>query len=423
MLTALTWPQETVKYELAVGVFMDLQEKKRFKVLFIASWYPNKEHPVSGIFIKRHAVAVSKYCEVAVLHVHLGSIDESIDVEEENGILVVRVYRKISTHPHRLRRDISNQSAQYLGNLQGASIGYDIICKKFGKPDLVHCNVLLYAGFVAFYLKLRYGIRYILTEHWAGYLEEDGTFKKRSSLGKAFIRSIGKNASAITTVSRKLRDAMIACGIENNYFVIPNVVDATKTNCGNNRDCKKQILHVSLLKDDIKNVSGIIEAIKDLSLRRDDFELHIVGSGPDRKGLENLSETYGLLNKMVFFEGMVQVDEVPRFFCKCDFFVLNSNFETFSVVTAEALSYGKPVIATRCGGPEEFVNDNCGILIEPRDKDGLVNAMGYMLDNYSSYNSKEIQEYAKNKFSSDAVGEEFSRLYQNVLKEINPCQN
>jgi glycosyltransferase involved in cell wall biosynthesis len=395
---------------------MGLQKDKRLKVLFVTSWYPNKEDAVSGIFIKRHAIAVSKYCDVAILYVHLGAFDEGIDVIEENGILEVMVYRRKSTNSHRLIRDLSNQMAQYLGNLQSALMGYDIISKKFGRPDLVHCNVLLYAGFVAMYLKLRYGLIYILTEHWAGYLEEDGTFKKRSRIGVAFIRIIANNAAAITTVSGKLRDAMIACGIENEYLVIPNVIDATKLECCKNKDDMKQILHVSLLKDNTKNVSGIIDAIKDLSLKRKDFELHIVGNGPDRSRLEILSEKYGLLNKMVFFEGLVPVDEVSRYFCQCDFFVLNSNFETFSVVTAEALAHGKPVIATRCGGPEEFVREDCGILIEPRDKDALVNAMDYMLDNFSNYNSQEIREYAINRFSSDSVGEEFLRVYQKVIK-------
>ena len=395
---------------------MGVQENKRLKVLFIASWYPNMEHPVSGIFIKRHAIAVSKYCDVAVLHVHFGAIDDRINVAEENSILEVRVYKKMSAHSHRLIRDISNQVAQYPGNLHCAIMGYDIIIKKFGRPDLVHCNVLLYAGFVALYMKLRYGLLYILTEHWAGYLEEDGTFQKRSRIGKTVIRAIGNNAAAITTVSGKLRDAMIACGIENQYLVIPNVIDATKTECCKKKDNIKQMLHVSLLRDDVKNVSGIIEAIKDLSLLRKDFNLHIVGDGPDRAMLENLSEKYGLLNKMVFFEGMVPVDEVSRFFCECDFFMLNSNFETFSVVTAEALAHGKPVIATKCGGPEEFVLEKCGILIEPRDKNALVNAMNYMLDNFSSYNSQEICEYAKNKFGYDAVGKEFLRIYQKVIK-------
>ncbi len=395
---------------------MDLQEKRRLKVLFIASWYPNKEHPVSGIFIKRHAFAVSKYCDVAVLHVHLGSIENSIDVAEDNGILEVRVYKKVNPCPHGLIGYLSGQVAQYLGYWHCAISGYNIINKNFGKPDLVHCNVILYAGFVALYLKIRHRIPYIITEHWAGYLREDGTFGRRSVFGKALIRTIGNKAAAITTVSGKLRDAMIACGIENDYFVIPNVVDVVEIECCKNKNNIKQILHVSLLKDDIKNVSGIIEAAGELSRKRKDFELHIIGDGIDRKKLECLAEGYGLLNRVVFFEGMVGVNEVSRFFCGCDFFVLNSNFETFSVVTAEALACGKPVIATKCGGPEEFVKDSCGILIEPRDMDALVKAMDYMLDNFSRYNSKEICEYAKNKFSSEAVGECFFRVYQKVIK-------
>ncbi|MCX6641889.1 MAG: glycosyltransferase, partial [Candidatus Bathyarchaeota archaeon] len=347
--------------------------------------------------------------------VHLGSIDRSIDVAEDNGIIERRAYQKMSTNPNRWIRDLSNQAAQYLGNLRCALRGYELINKNFGKPDLVHCNVILYAGFFALYLKLTKGIPYIITEHWAGYLKEDGTFNKRSFLGKGLIRSIGKNAKAITTVSGKLKDAMIACGITNCYSVIPNVVDVAEMKCSREKAGKKQILHVSLLKDDIKNVSGIIDAVKELSMKRKDFQLHIIGNGNDKEKLEDLARKYSLLNKMIFFEGMVNVNDVSNSFCASDFFVLNSNFETFSVVTAEALACGKPVIATRCGGPEEFVKDNCGILIESRDKDALVKAMDYMLDNFSSYNSKEISEYAKSRFGYDSVGKKFFDLYVSTI--------
>lgn len=394
---------------------MDFQKERRHRILFLASWYPNKEHPVSGIFVKRHALAASQYCNVAVLHVHLGSTESSIDVSEDNGILEVKVYRKLSTNPNRVIREISNQAAQYLGYLCCALKGYELIDKNFGKPDLVHCNVILYSGFFALYLKLTKGIPYVITDHWAGYLKEDGTFGKRSFLGKVLVRSIGKNAMAITTVSGKLRDAMIACGIINRYFVIPNVVDVAQMKSNQEKRRIKQILHVSLLKDDIKNVSGIIKAVKELSIKRKDFELHIIGSGNDKEKLEGMAREYSLLNEMIFFEGMVDANEVSKFFYASDFFVLNSNFETFSVVTAEALACGKPVIATRCGGPEEFVKDNCGILIDSRDMDSLVKAMDYMLDNFSSYNSKEICEYAKSRFGYASVGKKFFDLYVSAI--------
>jgi glycosyltransferase involved in cell wall biosynthesis len=209
---------------------------------------------------------------------------------------------------------------------------------------------------------------------------------------------------------------MIKCGIDNDYFVIPNVAQVDDRNCCRTQKDPKQILHISLLKDDIKNVSGILSAIKKISLRRNDFELHIIGNGLDRKQLQSIAEDYGLLNKVVFFEGMLDDNELSKFFFDCDFFVLNSNYETFSVVTAEALSCGKPVIATKCGGPEEFVNEKCGILIEPKDEDALVIAIDYMLDNFSNYNSNGIREYAANKFGYDAVGKAFLQLYQKVIK-------
>ncbi len=67
--------------------------KKKIRVLFVASWYPTKENPVSGIFIERQAVAVSKYCDVAVLHVNLCNENE-INISHDKGFLEVIVNKK-----------------------------------------------------------------------------------------------------------------------------------------------------------------------------------------------------------------------------------------------------------------------------------------------------------------------------------------
>ena len=394
---------------------MDFQKERRHRILFLASWYPNKEHPVSGIFVKRHALAASQYCNVAVLHVHLGSSESSIDVSEENGILEVKVYRKLSTNPNRVIREISNQAAQYLGYLRCALKGYEIIDKNFGKAG--SGALQRHTLFWIFCLILKVDKRHSLCYNRSlGRIPQGRRHIWQEIFSwKVLVRSIGKNAMAITTVSGKLRDAMLACGIINRYFVIPNVVDVAEMKSNQKKRRIKQILHVSLLKDDIKNVSGIIKAVKELSMKRKDFELHIIGSGNDKEKLEGLAREYSLLNEMIFFEGMVDVNEVSKFFYASDFFVLNSNFETFSVVTAEALACGKPVIATRCGGPEEFVKDNCGILIDSRDMDSLVKAMDYMLDNFSSYSSKEICEYAKSRFGYASVGKKFFDLYVSAI--------
>ena len=51
---------------------------------------------------------------------------------------------------------------------------------------------------------------------------------------------------------------------------------------------------------------------------------------------------------------------------------------------AEAIASGLPIIATRCGGPEDIVNETNGILIDIDDIEGLSTAITYMFENYKN---------------------------------------
>ena len=79
------------------------------KVLFLASWYPHEDNPVEGIFIKRHAEAVSRLCDVGVLYIHAAAQrpDTVVEYSLEDRITTIRVYpqsprctNKISTYLH-----------------------------------------------------------------------------------------------------------------------------------------------------------------------------------------------------------------------------------------------------------------------------------------------------------------------------------
>lgn len=76
-----------------------MEANTRFKVLFLTSWYPSRIHPIAGIFIKRHAEAVSLYSDVAVLFVTADKSlkDKIYDIEYsiENNIPTVRVITNI----------------------------------------------------------------------------------------------------------------------------------------------------------------------------------------------------------------------------------------------------------------------------------------------------------------------------------------
>lgn len=95
--------------------------------------------------------------------------------------------------------------------------------------------------------------------------------------------------------------------------------------------------------------------------------MRIIGQGKDKEMLIEIARELGVLNSNVIFEGLKSNPEVYQYLQKSDFLVMNSRFETFSLICCEALSCGKPVLATRCGGPQEFIDDEVGVLIDVDD--------------------------------------------------------
>ncbi len=95
--------------------------------------------------------------------------------------------------------------------------------------------------------------------------------------------------------------------------------------------------------------------------------------------------------------------------------IINSNVETFSVVTGEALAQGKPVIATRCGGPMAFVTPENGLLINTRDDDALARAMVDMTQNADRYSAASIRDSVNSRSSPEAGGRTLLELYTAIV--------
>ena len=74
------------------------------------------------------------------------------------------------------------------------------------------------------------------------------------------------------------------------------------------------------------------------------------------------------------------------------------------------MACGLPVISCRSGGPESFVNEKCGCIVED-DKDDIKSAMQSMAAQYKNYSSMEISRYAENNFSPNAIARQLSDIY------------
>ena len=84
---------------------------------------------------------------------------------------------------------------------------------------------------------------------------------------------------------------------------------------------------------------------------------------------------------------------------------------------AEAILAGLPVVCTRCGGPEQFVNNNNGILVDVNDSESLGRAIITMSKTYKTYNSAENQLEIEKQFGEKTVLQKWEMLYNSILSE------
>ncbi len=381
-------------------------------------WYPCRLNPYSGIFIKKHAEAVSRFCRVSVLYITpdpaLKKKRTDWDYREEDGVPTLRVYYR---PPRRI--PVWSKISEFIVYRRIARKALRFLEDTSGKTDLVHVQVNPPAALVhLLFFQLRKLPR-LFTEHWSGYFPASRAY--RGILRKWVTGKLVKGSDLVTTVSHALQKAMEKHGLKADYRVVPNVVDTELFRPLPGRQVegktdKATILHVSGLSP-VKNCEGMLLAVARIAEVREDFRLLIVGDGPCRKDLETLAREHDLLDTIVFFEGAKPVEEVAGYMAKADFFLLFSHYENSPCVLAEAMACGLPAIAPRVGGIPEHLDENNGILVTSGDEEELYSALNNMLDYYQSFDREKIRQYAVEHFSYPRVGETFHNLYREILNK------
>lgn len=163
-----------------------------------------------------------------------------------------------------------------------------------------------------------------------------------------------------------------------------------------------------------KKVDLLINAFAKVFKGQKDIRLKIGGDGSEKNNLIEQAEQLGV-SKQIDFLGRLTRDQVKHEVLSADAFVLSSEYETFGVVLIEALALGKPIIATKCGGPESIISPEVGYLVEKNSIDDLARAMSDLFENYGQFESEEIREYCIQQFSEDAVIKKLETIYMDVL--------
>ena len=244
-------------------------------------------------------------------------------------------------------------------------------------------------------------------DYWYEYMGKSGFFGKTIE----YVASkLGKKSIA---VSRMTENNLELLGIDKgNIHMIPNGVDIKRINSIPPSTVKCDIIFVGrLIKE--KNVDILLEAI---NIIREDFpyvQCHIIGGGPERGRLVDLTVEYGLIGTVRFFEFM-EHDEVIARIKSSKMLVLPSSREGFGMVVIEAFACGAPVITVRKerNAASELISNGTGLIVglNGEELSDAISVLMNMKDDIREKMSECVIDIART-YDWDSIVEQLTNLY------------
>lgn len=368
-------------------------------VLILSTGLPSERYPLNGIFAFDQAKALHNAgVDVVFLSVDLRSIR--------------RIRRWGYTHGTKEGIQWHNISVP-VGPIDWIHklISRSVVCRlyrkvfKDKKPDIIHAH---FASNFAYYLGQKYNIPYVITEHSSSVNRDDLPVETINEL-KIYYGNAERVISVSSALGKRIHKYTgIVCS------VIPNIIDTHLFACVEKVPHSGFNLVTTSNLIPLKRTINILQAIPNVLAAGCQIHLDIIGEGPMKGELLRFVSEKGI-GSNITIHGLLKREEISRIYAKADCFVLPSTTETFGVAYVEAMAAGLPVIATKCGGPEDFVNDSNGLLIDVDNLQQLENAILYMYDHYQEYDEKAIRSSILKLFSPEVISTKLVNLYSEIL--------
>lgn len=382
-------------------------------ILHIVSGYPTEYNSLGGIFFRDQILALSR-----------AGVKEGIIFPELRGL---RTFRFNALRKNYLQQTIGKDKDVPIFTWHGwnplpvhyrmklfvkvAMMLSQDYFQSYGIPSVIHAHNIGWAGIAAHRISCVYGVPFIITEHSSSH-----QYNAISSFDKEQFCRTFQDASKVMTVSSSLANVLEQCYEIPPPLVLPNVVDTEYFRLPP-VPASDSIFRFCFVGNLIqsKNVALLLKAFALAFLQIDDVRLEIGGDGVLRTRLESLSQSLGIASKVRFL-GSLNREEVRMVMWRSGVLVLPSDVETFGVVLIEAMATGLPVIATRCGGPDDFVTPDVGMLVEVGDIQGLADAMSLIYLTRQEYACRaiKIRDYAKEKFGERVLVERLLGVYKEL---------
>ena len=373
------------------------------KILWLTTWYPNRYDQVGGIFVQEHVkAAVAAGAEIHVMAFHLIRDHHLFFVEQEKYSEGNRLQVTI-WHIHSRFHDLVYHFPRVWFNRLKREWKKTSAWTRF---DLIHAQVIHGAGLNAYRLSRQLGIPFILTEH---------SSKARTFLEKGMHKWEAKRvldqAAAITVVSPFLASQIQSFVREKDkLIIIPNVVNNVYRFNGAPLPKDKWIFSAVATWQKPKRPDLLIASLHQVAENADrPVELQVIGDGPLLTIMREMNQTGKL---KVNFLGRKTKAEIHEIFNQSHFFLHASDYETFSVVVAEALCNGLPCLVSNTGALPSFIQEENGVVCD-NDLNEWVAGINKLIA--GNFNRSKISMDATDRFNPNTIGNQLVSLYQSIL--------
>jgi glycosyltransferase involved in cell wall biosynthesis len=250
-------------------------------------------------------------------------------------------------------------------------------------------------------LSKKFRTRFIITEHWTK-IDKFFSSSLYSFLGKRAFNA----AHAITCVSAQLANTVQKHTSNKNIRIVPNVIDAHEFyyNAAITKNAQFTFVAVAHWAQH-KNPFYFLDALQILVSdgKLSDFKVVMIGDGEQIQRIKDKG-----YNFTIEFKGSLTSPEVCTELNKSQVFLHGSDFETFSVIIAEALMCGLPSVVSPVGIGPEVINASNGFVTNNTVKDWSEKIISIY---NTSYNYQAISDQLKGKYDAETVGNLFLQSY------------
>ena len=358
------------------------------KIAVFSNMYPSPEHPTYGIFVKN---------QVELLRQSGQELDvKAIDDPKGGKVHSLVKYGK-----------------WFVGSLT-----YLMSNRK--SLALTHAHYAFPTGLLSLIGKRLFHVPYVVTVHGG---DIDKMAKKNARIQSLTKTILGEAAHVITVGERLKQDIVTDFGVaEENVTVMSMGVDRSVFRPLPREEVRAElelpieqpviVFIGNLIRE--KGLLELVQAFECVQKTRPDASLHLIGSAKSETFVTELKQKIDEADlQNVHFEGTKSQPELAKWLAAANVMALPSYHEGFGLVALEAMASGAAVVASDVGGLPYLLSDQAGILVPPREIDGLSKGLLQALSKEYTWNNARRAEVVHDQ-SYETILQKLLKIYREI---------